>query len=86
MLSTLTEHDPALAVSHLSPACVVPPSEPRACSCARSPTPQKNIVLVVKEGSRWANDKGLKVCDFPPYRRATWQRLTTLSRARAGAP
>ncbi|KXZ52085.1 hypothetical protein GPECTOR_10g1108 [Gonium pectorale] len=26
-----------------------------------------NIVLVVKEGSRWRDAKGNKVCEFPPY-------------------
>lgn len=26
-----------------------------------------NIILVTKEGSRWPNAKGERVCDFPPY-------------------
>lgn len=37
---------------------------------AEDTTGQKNIVLLVKEGSRWADDKGSKICEFPPYRRA----------------
>lgn len=26
-----------------------------------------NIILVTKDGSRWPNAKGERICDFPPY-------------------
>lgn len=39
-------------------------------AAARSPREQVNIVLVTKNGSRWPNAKGERVCDFPPCARA----------------
>lgn len=38
----------------------------RRASVLRRPL-QVNIILVTKDGSRWPNARGERVCDFPPY-------------------
>ena len=35
-----------------------------------------NIILLVKDGSRWPDDSGANICDFPPYRSVTKGCLT----------